>query len=70
MQSLYEHTWEMLATKLICKGYNEAANKFRTAREERDELEFYATIDQTNPLRAPPEAGLESQSQASSHSHP
>ena len=24
--------------------------KFRTAREERDEFEFYSTVDQTNPL--------------------
>ena len=70
VQSLYEHTWEALVTKLIRKGYNEATNKFRSAREERDELEFYATIDQTNPLGAPPEAGLGSRSQASSHSHP
>ena len=70
VQFLYEHTSETLVTELICKGYNEATNKFRTAREERDELEFYATIDQTNPLRAPPEAGMGSQSQTSSHSHP
>ena len=68
-QSLYEHTWEGLVTRTICKGYNEATNKFRTTREERDELEFYSTFDQTNPLGAPPEAGQGSQSQASSHSH-
>ena len=69
VQSLYEHTWEALVTKIIRKGYIEATNKFRTAREERDEIEFYSTIDQTNPLRAPPEAGQGSRSQASSHSH-
>ena len=68
VQSLYEHTWEGLVTRIICKGYNEATIKFRTTREERDELEFYSTFDQTNPLEAPPEAGQGSQSQASSHS--
>ena len=41
VQSLYEHTWKTLVTKLIRKGYNEATNKFRSAREERDELVLF-----------------------------
>ena len=69
-QSLYEDTWEALVTKIIRQGYNEGTNRFRTAREERDELEFYTTINQNNPLCVPPEAGSGSRSQASSHSHP
>ena len=70
VQSLYEHTWEALVTKIIRQGYNEATNNFRSAREEREELEFYTTINQNDPLCVPPETGSGSRSQASSHSHP
>ena len=69
VQSLLEHTWEKLVTRIICKGYNEATNRFRTAREARDELEYYSTIDRTNPLETPPETEQEIKSQTSSHSH-
>ena len=58
-QSLYEDTWEALVTKIIRQGYNEGTNRFRTAREERDELEFYTTINQNNPLCVPRKQGRE-----------
>ena len=69
VQSLYEHTWEALVTKIIHQGYNETTNNFRSSREEREEPEFYTTINQNNPLCVPPETGSGSRSQASSHSH-
>ena len=69
VKSLYEHTWEKLVTRVISRGYNEATNKFRKDREAREENEFYATIDQTNPVETPPDAGQEIQLQAPAHSH-
>ena len=69
VKSLYEHTWEKLVTRVIGRGYNEATNKFRTAREKGEEIEFDSTIDQTNPVETPPEAGQEIRIQAPAYSH-
>ena len=57
VKSLYERTWEKIVTRVISRGYNEATKKFRADREAREEIEFYATIDQTNPVETPPEVG-------------
>ena len=69
VKSLHEHTWEKLVTRVISRGYNEATNKFRKAREEREEIEFYSTIDQTNPVETPPETGQDIRIQAPGFSH-
>ena len=53
----YTPAWEEIVTRVICRGYNNATNKFRMDREAREEIEFYSTIDQTNPVETPPEEG-------------
>ena len=59
VKSLYEQTWEKVVTRVICRGYNKATNQFRADREAKEEIEFYYTIDQTNPVETPPETGNE-----------
>ena len=53
VQSLHEHTWKKLATRITCKGAMRQPTRLQ--RLNRDELEFFSTIDLTNPLGAPPE---------------
>lgn len=52
VKSLYVATWEKLISKVIYKGYYEATNAFEEAREVRDQLDFYAMINQDNPVGA------------------
>ena len=68
-KALYEHTWEKLVTRVIGRGYNKATNKFRTDREASEEIDFYFTIDQTNPVETPPEVGQEIRTLAPAFSH-
>ena len=65
----YTPAWEEIVTRVICRGYNNATNKFRMDREAREEIEFYSTIDQTNPVETLPEEGQEILIQAPARSH-
>ena len=59
VQSLYEHTWEALVTKIIRQGYNEATNNFRSAREEREELDSTLLLTRTIHWAYPQKQGRE-----------
>ena len=63
-KSLCVETWEKLVSQLILKGYYEANNAFEDVREAHDQLDFYATTNQDNPVRGAPEVDPRGQQQA------
>ena len=69
VQAQHEQAWEILVHRVIRRGYNAATNHFRKTREARAEIDFYRTIDQSNPGETPPEAGQEIKEQAPASSH-
>ena len=69
VQALHERAWETLVNRVTRRGYNVATNQFRKEREASAEIDFYHTIDQSNPVETPPEAGQEIREQAPASSH-
>lgn len=67
VQSLYAEKWEQLISRVLRQGYYEAINAFEAAKEKREELDFYATINQNNPLSATQDTDSGSREQATSH---